>query len=165
KDGTRVKFLEFNPSFTVSRDMKVGVGSNDFDNPAAHIIYAMPDGKQGEAWAFNEAFANTLANAPVMKPFLETGALRFTLTDFEKVSSAHILSVQYDPGAKIVYVGFTILCLALVASFFFSHQRLWIVVEDGKVSLGGDSNRNRLGFEDRAKRLIAMIRDPQTSNL
>ncbi len=162
KDGTRVKYLEFNPSFTVSRDMKVGVGSNDFDNPAAHIVYAMPDGKQGEAWAFNEAFANTLANAPVMKPFLETGALRFTLTDFEKVSAAHILSVQYDPGAKIVYVGFTILCLALIGVFFFSHQRLWIVVEDGKVSLGGDSNRNRLGFEDRAKRLIAMIRDPQT---
>jgi hypothetical protein len=46
----------------------------------------------------------------------------------------------------------------LIGVFFFSHQRLWIVVEDGKVSLGGDANRNRLGFEDRLKRIAANIR-------
>jgi cytochrome c biogenesis protein len=164
KDGTRIQYLQFNPGFDVTRDMKVGVASQDYENPAARIAYIMPDGRQGEGWAFNEAFANTIANAPMMKPFLDTGALRFTLTDFEKVSQVHVLSVQFDPGAKVVYVGFTILCLALIACFFFSHQRLWIVAEDGKLTLGGDSNRNRLGFEDRAKRLIAMIRDPQVSN-
>lgn len=164
KDGTRVKFLEFNPGFTVSRDLKVGVGSNDYENPAAHFAYVMPDGKQGEGWAFTEQFTTTISNAPVMKPFLDTGVLRMTLVDYEQVSAAHILSVQFDPGARIVYVGFTILCLALIGCFFFSHQRLWIVVEDGKATLGGDSNRNRLGFEDRAKRLIALIRQPQTSN-
>jgi cytochrome c biogenesis protein len=163
KDGTRVKYLEFNPAFTITREMKVDVGSTEYENPAAHVVYIMPDGKQGEAWAFTEEFASTIANAPVMKPFLEMGALRFTLADFEKVPTTHILSVQYDPGARIVYAGFLILCLALIGVFFFSHQRMWIVVEDGKVCLGGDSNRNRLGFEDRAKRVIALIRDPKAS--
>ncbi len=37
---------------------------------------------------------------------------------------------------------------------------MWIVVEDGRVSLGGDANRNRLGFEDRLKKIAARIRDP-----
>lgn len=77
---------------------------------------------------------------------------------------SHGLSVQYDPGAKIVYVGFAILCLTLIAVFFFSHQRLWIVIEDGKVFLGGDANRNRLGFEDRAKKVLALIREPRNAN-
>lgn len=74
---------------------------------------------------------------------------------------AHTLSVQYDPGAKVVYVGFTLLCLTLIFVFFFSHQRLWIVVEDGSVHMGGDSNRNRLGFEDRARKVAALIREPK----
>jgi hypothetical protein len=46
----------------------------------------------------------------------------------------------------------------LIGVFFFSHQRLWIVVEDGKVSLGGDANRNRLVIEDRLKRRAEHIR-------
>jgi cytochrome c biogenesis protein len=161
KDGTRVQYLEFNPAFTIAQDSRVVVGSTEYENPSAHIAYITPDGKQGDGWAFTPNFASTIANAPMMKQFLDTGALRFSLVDFEKVPLAHTLSVQYDPGARIVYVGFLILCLALVGCFFFSHQRLWIVVEDGKVHVGGDANRNRLGFEDRANRMIATIRGPQ----
>jgi hypothetical protein len=37
---------------------------------------------------------------------------------------------------------------------------MWIVIEDGNVYLGGAANRNRLGFEDRAKKIIALIRNP-----
>jgi hypothetical protein len=51
----------------------------------------------------------------------------------------------------------------LIGVFFFSHQRLWIVVEDGNVYLGGDANRNRLGFEDRAKKIAGLIRQPQAA--
>jgi hypothetical protein len=49
------------------------------------------------------------------------------------------------------------LCTSLLGVFFFSHQRLWIVCEDGKVSMGGDATRNRLAFEDRIKRIAARI--------
>ena len=47
--------------------------------------------------------------------------------------------------------------------FFFSHQRVWALVEEGggqkgfEVVLGGNTNRNKLGFEDRFKRLTAAI--------
>ncbi|MGH9769436.1 MAG: cytochrome c biogenesis protein ResB [Blastocatellia bacterium] len=162
-DGTRLRYVRFNPSFTVDRDQQVQMSSTNYENPAAHLAYINKDGKQGEVWAFNEAYANTVANAPFMKKFMDNGLYQFVLTDFEKVSSAHALSIQFDPGAKIVYVGFTILCLTLIGVFFFSHQRLWIVVEDGNVYLGGNANRNRLGFEDRAKKVAALIREPQSA--
>jgi cytochrome c biogenesis protein ResB len=125
------------------------------------LDYVAPDGKPGQVWALNETFANTIANAPFMKKFMDNGVYQFVLTDFEKAPTSSILSVQYDPGARVVYAGFTILCLTLIAVFFFSHQRLWIVVEDGNVYLGGDANRNRLGFEDRAKKVADLIREPQ----
>ncbi len=160
-DGTRVRYIEFNPHFVVGSDQKVTFGSTEYENPAAHLAYLMPSGEQGEAWAFTQGGVNQMSNAPFLKSkFLDTGAFQFVLTDFEKVPFAHTLSIQFDPGVRTVYVGFTILCLTLIAVFFFSHQRLWIVVEDGNVYLGGNSNRNRLGFEDRAKKLAALIREP-----
>jgi len=161
-DGTRLLYSMLNPSFTVGSDQQVQMSSPEaYENPAAHLAYVMPDGKQGDVWAFNETFANKVANAPFMKKFMDNGVYQFILTDFEKAPTASVLSVQYDPGARVVYAGFTILCLTLIAVFFFSHQRLWIVVEDGNVYLGGDANRNRLGFEDRAKKVAALIRESQ----
>ena len=166
-DGTRIRLNWFHANFDVGRDQQVVMSremmtSMEYGNPAANLAYVTPDGKQGEVWAFNETFANQVANAPFMKKFMDNGAYQFVLTDFEKAPTASVLSIQFDPGARVVYAGFTILCLMLIAVFFFSHQRLWIVVEEGNVYLGGDANRNRLGFEDRAKKVAGLIRDPQS---
>lgn len=164
-DGTRLQYSVFNPSFTVDpTTQQAQMSSADsYDNPAAELAYVMPDGKQGEVWAFNENYANTVASAPFMRKFMDNGVYQFVLSDFEKAPTASVLSVQFDPGARVVYAGFTILCLTLIAVFFFSHQRLWIVVEEGNVYIGGDANRNRLGFEDRAKKVAALIREPQSA--
>lgn len=163
-DGTRLKYVQFNPAAQFGQDGRIGIGTNEYANPAAQLSYITPDGKQGDAWAFNEAMIGQISNAPFLKQkFIDPNPYFFVLTDYEKVSAAHYLSVQYDPGAKIVYIGFTILCLTLIGVFFFSHQRLWLVVEDGNVYSGGNSNRNRLGFEDRVKKLLALIREPKTA--
>jgi cytochrome c biogenesis protein len=159
-DGTLLRYSVFNPSFDIGSDQQVRMSTFDsYENPAAHLNFVMPDGKQGEVWALNEAYANSVSNAPFLKKFMDNGAYQFVLTDFEKAPTSSVLSIQYDPGARVVYAGFTILCLTLIAVFFFSHQRLWIVVEEGNVYLGGDANRNRLGFEDRAKKVAALIRE------
>src|SRR5262245_55694351 len=164
-DGTLLRYKGFHSNFSVGRDQKVAELTNSmvYENPAANLDYVMPDGKRGQVWAFNETFANTVANAPFLKKFMENDSHQFVLTDFERAPMLSVLSVQFDPGAKVVYAGFTILCMMLIAVFFFSHQRLWIVVEDGNVYLGGDANRNRLGFEDRAKKVAELIRQPQTA--
>jgi cytochrome c biogenesis protein len=167
-DGTKVKYTEFNPVFSINSQGEPEaprLPADDYINPAAHIIYVKPNGEEKSLWAFNSDFLRQISNAPFLRSkLIDSGPYQFTLTDFEKVPLSHGLQVQYDPGAKIVYVGFGILCMTLVAVFFFSHQRLWIVIEDGKVFLGGDANRNRLGFEDRAKKVSALIREPKTAN-
>ncbi|MFL6257153.1 MAG: hypothetical protein ACJ74T_19260 [Pyrinomonadaceae bacterium] len=52
-----------------------------------------------------------------------------------------------------------LLTLTLAAVFLFSHQRVWALVQRGEgtgfeIVLGGNTSRNRLGFEDRFKRLV-----------
>jgi cytochrome c biogenesis protein len=163
-DGTQLHYFEFNPSFTANADLEAGVTSRDYVNPAAHLAYLKPGGEQGEMWAFTEGFINEISNTPIFKSkFLDDRPYRLVLTDFEKVPHAHMLFIKYHPGTKLMYIGVTILCLALMGVFFFSHQRLWIVVEDGTVYLGGNSNRNRLGFEDCAKKVVVLIREPWTA--
>ncbi|HKC63965.1 MAG TPA: cytochrome c biogenesis protein ResB, partial [Pyrinomonadaceae bacterium] len=86
----------------------------------------------------------------------------YRLIDFEKAAAAHILSIQHDPGSTVVYIGFALLALTLIHVFFFSHQRVWALIEEkGRKSydvvIGGNTNRNRLGFESRFKNLISAI--------
>ncbi len=167
-NGARLRFNGFHPNFSVGRDQKVdmspeALSSINYENPAANLAYVMPDGKQGEFWAFSERYANTVANAPFLKSFMENGTGRFILTGFEKAPAWTVLSIQYDKGSTLVFAGFTILSLMLIVVYYFSYQRLLIVVEDGNVYLSGDANGARLGFEDRARKVAALIRQPQTA--
>jgi len=157
-DGTTIRYFEFVPDFQLTQQGQVDSASGEYNNPSAHVEVIKPDGEKARAWVFTEEFQKQLESNATLKSRLagETG-FNFLLMDFEKASQAHMLSIQYDPGANWFYLGSAMLCTSLLLVFFFSHQRLWIVCEDGKVFMGGDANRNRLAFEDRIKRIAARI--------
>ncbi|HTG15246.1 MAG TPA: cytochrome c biogenesis protein ResB, partial [Blastocatellia bacterium] len=126
------------------------------------------DGKRTAAFAFNPRLAEEYLSKAKDKlgkdgganPLLVNGN-RIILKDFEKVSSSHTLTIQYDPGRTPVYIGFTLLVLALCFVFFLSHQRMWAVIEpDGngsKIYFGGNTNRNRPAFEGRFNLLVQSV--------
>ncbi|HEV7858967.1 MAG TPA: cytochrome c biogenesis protein ResB, partial [Pyrinomonadaceae bacterium] len=154
-DGTRIDFIEFFPDFTLNGS-KPETASPEYENPAAQLKITSPSGETKNAYAFAMQLPE---GAPVGAPVL---GYKLHLADFEKVPERHILSVQHDPGSNIVYLGFSMLILTLCSVFFFSHQRVWMVIEgraEGiyEVVLGGNTNRNKLGFEDRFKRLTQAI--------
>jgi cytochrome c biogenesis protein len=75
----------------------------------------------------------------------------FVLT-FEGVTSREYtgLQVTKDPAVWVVWLGSSLMILGLVASFFFSHQRVWVRIEKGSnggIVLAGSTNKNRVGFE------------------
>jgi cytochrome c biogenesis protein ResB len=152
-DGTRVEFKDFSANFTVGGG-DTGEQSA-YNNPAATLAVTPPGAKPVKAIAFTPEMAE---RAPFAKQ--PVAGYTWRLVDFEKAPKAHILSVQKDPGAGIVYIGFTLLGLTLAGVFFFSHERVWAVVEEKgsgrfEVVAGGNTNRNRLGFGDRFRKLVA----------
>lgn len=155
-DGTRVALTDFKANLAAGED-EGGEEASDYSAPAA-ILSVTPQGGQAErAFAFLPAMAE---NAPIAKRAV--GGYTYRLLSFEKAPSAHILSVQRDPGSTVVYIGFGLLALTLVGVFFFSHQRVWALIEEKgagsyEVTLGGNTNRNRLGFESSFKRLTTSI--------
>lgn len=161
-DGTKIAYADFFADVRTAaggpQQQQAQSNPEVYVNPAA-LLQVTPSSGGQPVRAF--AFAMDLpSDAPVAAP---KAGYSYRLMDFEKVPNAHILAIQHDPGATVVYVGFTLLALALSAVFFFSHQRVWALVEEGggrsgyEVVLGGNTNRNKLGFEDRFKRLTAAV--------
>jgi cytochrome c biogenesis protein len=150
----KISYKEFFPDFTVE-DGKPATQSADYNNPVAQLHIVGPDGTARGAFAFNSKIADgfyTDTQDGKENP-LFVGGNKVILKDFEKVATAHVLAVQYDPGRTPVYIGFLGIVVALCSVFFFAHQRMWAVIEpDGnksKVYVGGNTNRNKGAFEPR----------------
>ncbi|MEK6301073.1 MAG: cytochrome c biogenesis protein ResB [Acidobacteriota bacterium] len=162
-----VRYIGFYADFEIDDSGPV-TKSREYNNPAAQLEVIGADGKRNSAFAFNPQLAdeylskanNKLAKDGGANPLLVNGN-KVILTSFEKVSSSHTLTIQYDPGRVPVYIGFTLLVLALCFVFFLSHQRVWAVIEpDGqgsKIYFGGNTNRNRPAFEGRFNLLVQSV--------
>ena len=154
----RVAYADFYSDFAMERG-KPFTATGEYNNPVAELQITTPDGKARRAFAFNAEMAeHTPANGEQQNnPSLFEGN-KVMLKSFEKVATSHTLTVQYDPGRMPVYIGFTLLFLSLCGVFFFSHQRVWAVIEpDGKrskVYFAGNTNRNRPVFEGRFNLLV-----------
>jgi len=159
-DGTRVEFKDFFSDFTLEGGRPASA-SPDYNNPAAVLRVFNPAGQFERAYAFEAGKAD---GAPMAGRAVN--GYKFQLAAFERVGDAHILSVQKDPGASVVYLGFILLTLTLAAVFLFAHQRVWARIEprgadEFEVVFGGNTNRNQLGFEDRFKRLVKAVSNEQ----
>ena len=155
-DGTHIEFADFYPDFKVGGD-KRDTDEGVYNNPAAELRVTPPNGTPVKAYAFNPVMAES---APFAKR--PVAGYTYRLADFEKVPEYHFLSIQHDPGSPVFYLGGAMLAMALSAVFFFSHQRVWAVVEEKgagqyDVLVGGNTNRNLMKLDDTLKKLTAAI--------
>lgn len=155
-DGTEINFAEFRGNFRIGAE-DPNEDTSHYPNPAAVLHVTPPGGATQNAYAFGEK----MAGIPVSKN--PVGGYTFKLVGFEKVSDQHVLSIQRDPGASVVYIGFTLLCLTLVAVFFFSHQRVWTAIEETaenrfEIVAGGSANRSQNAFEEKFARFVRDLR-------
>ena len=157
-DGTRVELRDFSANFTVGGNNNQEMDGSVYNNPAATLAVSAPGAAAPvRAVAFTPEMAERA-------PFARQPVAGYTwrLVDFEKAPKAHILAIQKDPGATVVYVGFTLLGLTLCGVFFFSHRRVWAQVDDRgdgryEVVIGGNTNRNQLGFEDSFWQIVSAV--------
>ena len=154
-DGTQIKYDSFFPDF-VMQGGDFATKSGDYNNPVAILNVTAPNGTSEKVFAF----ANKLPdNAPINAP---KAGYRWRLKSFEKSPMAHVLSIKYDPfSAAFIawYIGGFGLIGALGFVFFLSHKRVWALIDadGGEIVLGGSTNRNQFGFEDKFKRIVTTL--------
>lgn len=163
-----VRFVAFYPDFDSSGSSFTPIQSGEYNRPFAQLEILTPEGESRRVLALGPqaaaAFGLGKSGKGVKKDDVEKALLvndrRILLKDFEKVSRAHTLTIQYDPGRTPVYIGFVLLLLSLCGVFFFSHQRVWAVMEPssdhrgGKLYIGGNVNRNRQAYEETFNRMV-----------
>lgn len=159
-DGTLIEYEDFQPDFMFNQEGRPDTRSGDYNNPVAVLGVTPRGGDRTRVFAFA---GNVAENIPVGAP---KAGYKWRLTEFEKSPFAHVLSIKFDPyeGAFIAwYIGGFGLIGALCYVFFFSHKRIWALIEkreDGQleISVGGEANRNHTGFEEKFERVLSDIR-------
>lgn len=66
------------------------------------------------------------------------------------------LQIKADPGIPLVYAGFALLMAGVMMSYI-SHSQLWVLQKDGKLYLGGRTNRAQLTFEREFLALLEQV--------
>ncbi len=173
RDGTvdvsgigKITYKAFYPDFVLTEQGHT-TATGEYNNPAAELEVITGEGRPQAALAFGPQMAEDLYRASQAEAAKE-GANpllinnhKVILKSFEKVALGHTLTIQYDPGRLPFYLGSTLLVIALCSVFFFSHQRIWAVIEpDGarsNVYFGGNTNRNRPAFEARFNSLVQSV--------
>ena len=67
------------------------------------------------------------------------------------------LQVAKDPGVWIVWVGCFLMVCSVYSAFFLSHRRIWVRIQDGAVTIGGNASKNQGAFQNTFDDLVAKL--------
>src|SRR5512133_679875 len=69
------------------------------------------------------------------------------------------LQVAKDPGVWIVWLGCALMVLGIYGAFLMSHRRVWIRIQSGMVTIGGNASKNQAAFEQYFEDLAAKLKN------
>jgi cytochrome c biogenesis protein len=69
------------------------------------------------------------------------------------------LQIKADPGIPLVYLGFGLLMLGVVMSYV-SHSQIWALQQDGRLYVGGRTNRAQVAFEREIIEILDKMKTP-----
>lgn len=132
--------------------------------PAVKLSVASPRGNV-QFWVFQhierikEANPGVLAQVPLMNPGLFSPYLFSMQKKGERFYT--VLQAARDPGVPLAAGGALLMIVGLMVTFFFSHRRFRIVLEEkngkSRIGLAGSSNRDPVGLENEMNQLLNEI--------
>jgi len=119
--------------------------------PAVQMLLTSPEGGQTDLWIFkNNPDFGRVKKLPY----------RFLVTEVREGFYTG-LQVAKEPGILFVWAGSILMVLGIAVTFFMSHRKIWAVLEkkgEGTtVTIGGQTNKNKLGLEERLDNLYLQL--------
>ncbi len=67
------------------------------------------------------------------------------------------LQVAKDPGVWVVWLGCLLMVAGVYAAFFLSHRRIWVRIQNGSVTMGGNASKNPGAFRQHLDHLSGKL--------
>ena len=104
--------------------------------------------------------AGNLASAMRVGQTMRINGVTFKLVDL--VGSTG-LQIKADPGVPIVYVGFGLLMISVMMSYF-SHSQIWALQEGDSLYVGGRTNRAQVTFEREIVQMLEVLQEEEQTS-
>ncbi|MDD2900554.1 MAG: cytochrome c biogenesis protein ResB [Desulfuromonadaceae bacterium] len=72
------------------------------------------------------------------------------------------LQVARDPGVEIVWLGCFLMVIGIYIAFFMSHRRIWVRIQNGAVTIGGNASKNPGAFQQTFEGLAERLKTDLT---
>ncbi len=72
------------------------------------------------------------------------------------------LQVAKDPGVEVVWLGCLLMVFGIYAAFFLSHRRIWVRIQGGTVTIGGNASKNPGDFQQAFEGLVDRLKTELT---
>ncbi|MDH7499769.1 MAG: cytochrome c biogenesis protein ResB [candidate division NC10 bacterium] len=149
-----VQAIRFLPDFALDERFLAFSRSEEFNNPAALVEVRKGTRPLLRRWVFAKHLS--------FHGMREKGDLRVGLIDYEPIQFTG-LQVTHDPGVPLVWAGFALMTLGLVASLLVTERRIWIQMTRGEggwnLELWGFSRRGKGAFEQEFMSICTQLQD------
>jgi len=68
------------------------------------------------------------------------------MANVEFAGDVSYLNVRVDRALPYIFVGAFISLIGLVMGFYWQHRRVWLRIDDGRLTLGAHTNKNWYGL-------------------
>jgi cytochrome c biogenesis protein len=72
------------------------------------------------------------------------------------------LQVAKDPGVEVVWLGCILMIIGIYAAFFMSHRRIWVRIQNGAVTIGGNASKNQADFQQAFEGIVDRLKTDLT---
>ncbi len=84
------------------------------------------------------------------------------MLSIDEVVGSTGLQIKADPGIPLVYTGFGLLMLSVMMSYL-SHSQIWALETNGKLYVGGRTNRAQVTFEREVVEILDKLAESKTA--
>ena len=133
--------------------------------PAVLINIQSPEGNM-RFWVFKhiEKIREKIPGLFKKVPKFNPGRYKSYYFELNRIENNYYTGLQlsHDPGVVIVAIGSIFIILGLFITFFTSHKRLWIRVDDqegkSRISVGATSNKDPVGLKRETEHLLSYLK-------
>lgn len=68
------------------------------------------------------------------------------------------LQVAKDPGVEVVWLGCILMVIGIYTAFFMSHRRIWVRIQNGEITVGGNASKNQGAFQQTFEGIVNRLK-------